>query len=584
MASAHSVARVYWQHLRRYWGKVAVLVLTIIIAEVAEIAAPWYYKRFFDVLSGAPSNPAIGPMLVGILFIVMGIHLVSWAGWRISGFLASYLQPRIMVDLSQTSFEYLMHHSYQFFTNAFAGSLVRKVNRFSRAFADVAEILLWRIGPSAISVTSIVVILYQRKPIFAWMILGWVIIFVAMNYFLAVWKLKYDVQRHAKDSEATGALSDSITNSTNVKLFTGFEEEYSLFRKITEDMRKIHSFTWRLGETNNALQGLFMIALEFAVIFFAIRFYIAGQLTIGDFVLLQGFLLAIFGEFRNLGRVIRTLFEAFAEAQEMVDILETPYEVQDKKKAKILEVTQGKIEFQNVSFYYHQTRPVLKNFDLVIKPREKIALVGPSGAGKSTVVKLLLRFYDLDRGKLLIDGQNIANVTQDSLRNQIALVPQKPLLFHRTLMDNIRYGRREASDEEVREAAKKAHCHEFIQQLPQGYETFVGERGVKLSGGERQRVAIARAILRNAPILMLDEATSSLDSESEALIQEALHELMKDKTVIAIAHRLSTIMQMDRIVVVENGRVADAGTHESLLKKKGVYQTLWNIQAGGFVE
>ncbi|MDP3793762.1 MAG: ATP-binding cassette domain-containing protein, partial [Candidatus Uhrbacteria bacterium] len=235
------------------------------------------------------------------------------------------------------------------------------------------------------------------------------------------------------------------------------------------------------------------------------------------------------------------------------------------------------------TFSYHQTRTVLRDFTLKIKPREKVALVGPSGAGKSTVVKILLRFYDLDRGKILIDGQTVARITQDSLHECFALVPQEPLLFHRTLMDNIRYGKRDAGDEEVIEAAKKARCHEFIKSSPQGYETYVGERGIKLSGGERQRIAIARAILKNAPILVLDEATSSLDSESESLIQDALHELMKNKTVIVIAHRLSTIMEMDRIVVMENGRVIDTGTHDTLLKKGGLYQKLWEIQAGGFL-
>jgi ABC-type multidrug transport system fused ATPase/permease subunit len=225
----------------------------------------------------------------------------------------------------------------------------------------------------------------------------------------------------------------------------------------------------------------------------------------------------------------------------------------------------------------------LNKFILSIKSKEKVALVGPSGAGKSTVIKLLLRLFDLKGGRILIDGHDIAKVFQDSLRDNIALVPQESILFHRTIMDNIRYGRREATDEEVIEAAKKAHCHEFIKNLSNGYNTYVGERGVKLSGGERQRVAIARAILKNAPILILDEATSSLDSESESLIQEALRELMKNKTVIVIAHRLSTIMQMDRIVVMDQGKVAASGTHNDLLEEDGIYQKLWRIQAGGFI-
>jgi ATP-binding cassette subfamily B protein len=267
----------------------------------------------------------------------------------------------------------------------------------------------------------------------------------------------------------------------------------------------------------------------------------------------------------------------------MVELLKTPHGIEDALGAKLLSVTEGAIAFTDVDFYFHETRSVLEKFSLSIKPGEKVALVGPSGAGKTTITKLILRLYDVAGGTITIDDQDIARVTQESLRDAIAFVPQEPTLFHRSIMDNIRYGRREATSEEVVEAAKQAHCHEFITTLPQGYETFVGERGVKLSGGERQRVAIARALLKNAPILVLDEATSSLDSESESLIQDALKTLMKNKTVIVIAHRLSTVMSMDRIIVIDGGSIADQGTHAELLAKDGIYQKLWSIQAGGFL-
>jgi ATP-binding cassette subfamily B protein len=300
----------------------------------------------------------------------------------------------------------------------------------------------------------------------------------------------------------------------------------------------------------------------------------------------------------SVNRSLRRFYDALADAQEMVGILDTPHGVQDVPNATALVVSAGEVEFKNVDFHFSKERLVLNAINMIIKSGEKVALVGSSGAGKSTITKLLLRLYDIQAGQILIDGQDIAAVTQESLRNAIAFVPQEPVLFHRSLMENIRYGRRGATDTEVISAAKKAHCHEFIDSLPDKYETFVGERGVKLSGGERQRVAIARAILKNAPILILDEATSSLDSESEHLIQDSLKTLMdatpaghsiqskgaRGKTVVVIAHRLSTIMNMDRIIVIENGVVVAQGKHTDLLKAEGLYQKLWNIQVGGFIQ
>jgi len=408
---------------------------------------------------------------------------------------------------------------------------------------------------------------------------------MGINIWFASWKTKYDYINSKVDSEATGVLADAITNATTIKLFTGLVYEKEKYKEVTERLRILRRFSWNLGEVMDAMQGLLMITIEFVIMYFAIQLYGQEQLTVGDFALIQSYLIGFFIVLWDVGRAVRHVFEAFADADEMVEILNTPLEVKDSYRAKELQIQSSQIEFQNVFFSFNKTRRVLKDMSFIINPKEKIALVGPSGAGKSTITKLLFRFYDVEQGKILIGNQNIAKVRQESLRKNISLVPQEPILFHRTVMENIRYGRRDATDEEVIEAAKKAHAHEFIGELSQGYETFVGERWVKLSGGERQRVAIARAILKNAPILVLDEATSSLDSESEALIQEALEELMRDKTTIVIAHRLSTIMKMDRILVIDDGKVVDSGTHKQLLNKKAnIYKKLWEIQAGGFIE
>ncbi len=328
-----------------------------------------------------------------------------------------------------------------------------------------------------------------------------------------------------------------------------------------------------------------MLIFEIILLYLALQFWRAGSLTIGDLVLINGYSLAVFHRVWNFARSFRDVYEHFADAKEFAAIYYTPHGITDKKGAYNLEVTKGSIKFERVTFKYNAKKALLSDFSLLVRPGEKVALVGHSGAGKSTIVKLLLRYYDVSKGAIKIDNTPITEVTQESLWNAIAYVPQDPVLFHRSIRENIMYGRPEATEKEMITASKRAQCHEFITSFPEGYDTMVGERGVKLSGGERQRIAMARAMLKDAPILVLDEATSSLDSESERMIQEALHELVKGRTVIAIAHRLSTIMHMDRIIVVDKGKIVEQGTHKALVSKKtGVYQELWGTQVGGFIE
>ena len=330
-------------------------------------------------------------------------------------------------------------------------------------------------------------------------------------------------------------------------------------------------------------QAFFMVLIELIVMYISIKLWPKDLISIGDFVLIIVYVFEIFHQLWNFGRMVRDIFRNLADAEEMTEILMLEPEVKDHTNKKI-QVRHGKIEFQEVNFAYNQNEEVISNMNLTIKPSEKIALIGPSGGGKSTIVKLLLRLFDTTDGQILIDGQDISAFTQDSLHEQITLVPQDPILFHRTLIENIRYGRRDATDKEVIAAAKLAHCHEFINQFKDGYHTYVGERGVKLSGGQRQRVAIARAILSNSKILILDEATSSLDSEAETLIQDALENLIKNKTTIIIAHRLSTIMKTDRILVLKNGAIVEEGTHADLVdKSNSLYKKLWDLQVGGYL-
>ena len=331
-------------------------------------------------------------------------------------------------------------------------------------------------------------------------------------------------------------------------------------------------------------QSALGFSIEFLLFYFTIQYWQQGLVTVGFFVLLQVYVLYLIEQLWGFTRITRDIYQAYADAKEMVEIMKLPHEIVDVPRAKELTVSAGEITFEDLQFSFNGTRKVLEHISITINPGEKVALIGPSGAGKTTFVRLLLRLYPPTAGKIFIDNQDITKVTQGSLRRNIALVPQDPVLFHRTLADNIAYGKPDASKKEIGLAATMAHCGEFIKNLPQGLETFVGERGIKLSGGERQRVAIARAMLKNAPILILDEATSSLDSHSEMLIQDALNTLMRGKTTIVIAHRLSTIQKMDRIIVVDEGKIVEEGSHADLLARpESLYKKLWTLQAGGFL-
>src|SRR5579872_86173 len=582
-AQTKQTIKIYWRHVLKHKWQLFWIIVTLMIANVGLVIRPFIYKGIFNLLAGGFNGASSRATFLHLLGLLLIAHLVFWTGWRITTFINNRFQSRMKSDLNNSCFDYLHDHSFAFFTNNFSGSLVRKVNRFDRSFEDIADQISFGLGPIVLVTIAIVIILFFQKPLFGWVALIWTVVYTIFSYFTASYRNKFDLRRTEMDSVVTGRLADTVNNNLNLKLFSAKSYELEAFKGLTEKLYWVRLKSWDIAAIFEAAQAALMFMLEFAILYFAYRYWREGQLTVGDLALLQGYLFQLFDWLWNLSRSIRKLYENFAEANEMTEIFMTPHEVQDLPGAAELAVSRGQIDFVDVNFGYYADRKVFDNFNLNIKAGEKLAVIGPSGGGKTTFVKMLLRFMDIQSGKILIDGQNIASVTQDSLRQAIAMVPQEPILFHRTLMGNIRYARQQASEDEVIQAAKLAHCHEFISQFPQGYDTYVGERGIKLSGGERQRVAIARAILKNAPILVLDEATSSLDSESEHLIQDALRNLMHDKTAVVIAHRLSTIMQMDRIIVLDKGKIAEEGSHQNLLKiKKGTYQKLWEIQAGGF--
>lgn len=575
---------IYLAHAAKYklWG--SLILIFVVSSAITNVIRPLFYKQFFDILVIDQPREAAVAGLVAVLVSIAIIQAVGWIFNRAADFLWAIFELNVIKDLINTCFQYLHKHSFSYFNNSFTGSLVKRVSYFPRAFEDIADRVVWDFLPLAVSIIVIIAVLFQKSILLGAVILLWLVAVVTLNWFLAKYKMKFDIKVSEAYTESTGFLSDTITNNSNIKLFCGYKREVDRFTFLGEKLRKLRQFSMNLNHIFEAIQVFFLVVLEVGMFYIGIDLWAKGKFTVGDFVLLQAYILTIFLYIINFGKLIRMTYHDLADAEEMTVILNTPHEIIDVPKAKELQVTEGKIEFKNVDFYYHQTRKIFEKFNLEIAPRERVALIGPSGAGKTTVIKLLLRNHDIARGKILIDGQDISKVTQESLWKNVSLVPQDPILFHRTLLENIRYGKPEATMEEVVRAAKAAHCHEFISSFPKQYETYVGERGVKLSGGERQRVAIARAILRNSPVLVLDEATSSLDSESESLIQDALVNLMKDKTVIVIAHRLSTIAKMNRIILIDNGEIKESGTHEELLAlKDGQYRRLWELQAGGFI-
>jgi ATP-binding cassette, subfamily B, bacterial len=576
------VLKYFWRVMRGYKVSLFIMLITYIIPYALDILIPLQYLKLWNVISDT------GVLDVAhahkLLMVVLVLHLSRWTSRRIGDFTNDYHQANVMAGLRKQAYSYMIGHPSEFFTDNFSGSLVQKINKYARAFEKLLQRFVADGLPIIIRSVGTIVVLYNILPHkYSYLLAVFCFIFIVTGIIMSKFKLKYDLISAENDSKTVGALADSIGNHPSIQLFTGHDFERAHVGEVIDAQYKSTVFNWYLWDSIFSFQALYCIGIEIGIFWFAIGDWQAGLIGLPVFILLQSYLSGIIGTLWNWAGIVRTYYEGFSDAQEMAVILDLPYGVNDKSAQTLPEKVQGDIVFDNVTYIYNKNNTkVLDEFNLTIPHGQKLALVGPSGSGKTTFVRLIMRIFDVTSGSINIDGVNISSVTQESLRSNIAFVPQDPSLFHRTILENIRYGRRDATDEEVKRAAALAHCDDFIDKLPLGYETFVGERGVKLSGGERQRVAIARAILKDAPILILDEATSALDSHSEMLIQDALHTLIKGKTTIVIAHRLSTIREMDRIIVLQDGKIIEDNTHEYLIANEGLYKKLWDIQAGGF--
>jgi ATP-binding cassette subfamily B protein len=518
----------------------------------------------------------------GHLFFVLTFYYAGlWLGWRFFEFFILKLENDGMCDLDKKCFDILKRQKYEFFQNNFAGSLNRQASRFVSGFETFVDWLIFHFFQNIVLLSVSFYLLYvNQKELLLWVII-WLFIFFIWTFSFSFFKIKYDQESAKWDSKVGAIYSDNLSNIFTIKHFGLEEAEQKSINKVVDIATKKRRMSWTLDFINFGVLGALTIGIELFVLNLMIEKWQMGGFSVGNFVLFQTIFILLVKRVWEIGRNFRNFFSAMANASEMTEIIQKDATEKERHFAKNRKITQGSVEFSNVTFSYDK-KTLFKNFNLKIEAGEKVALVGHSGSGKTSITSLLLRFFDIQKGSILLDEKDQESFTLKSLRHQISLVPQTPELFHRSLKDNIILNHK-ASKKKLIEVAKQAQCFDFIQKLPKKFDTLVGEQGVKLSGGEKQRIAIARAFLEDAPIVILDEATSALDSVTEQLIQQAIFELIKNKTAIVIAHRLSTILKMDRIIVMDNGNIIEIGTHNELIKKSGKYAEMWKHQTGDFL-
>ena len=575
-----------WHFLRSYKGYAFCFLLCTILSGLFNVFSSTLLKIIVDSLEVALQTPVHPEKLQsiiwpGVLFVVnFEVHNTAW---RFMNIINYKIQPLIKNSVIHETFDYVIKHSHQFFQVHMTGKISNNITVLAINIERGLHDVLRHIIRGIVLMCATFITLYWVHSYFFWCFFIWATLFCTASYWGSRKIIKLVDHLAETESHVSGTVVDSVSNIQNIRYFSRYSFESSHLLKalllMKQSFRKKEKFMiiyW-------ILQGLSQTVMLACMFYLLVHLRKQGLVSAGDFALILSLCIEVGLTVWWTIEHIDYLTDCIGKCNQSLKSLFVPLDLVDAPGATDIHITKGEIQFDHVDFSYKNTNPLFKNKSIIIPPGQKVGLVGYSGGGKTTFVNLILRLYDINGGRILIDGQDIATVTQDSLRAHIGMIPQDSSLFHRTLMDNIRYGRTDATEAEVNDAAKRAHAHEFIEQLPDGYASLVGERSIKLSGGQRQRIAIARAMLKNAPILILDEATSALDSVTEHVIQIAINDLMRDKTSLVIAHRLSTLLHMDRILVFDKGKIVEDGTHNELLTKAGVYKTLWDAQVGGFL-
>lgn len=567
-----------WKIFKPYRFYISFMLFTGMLWGVYVSLSPYLLKIIIDSLA---ENKAVQQVYLPAVIYVL-LYFFTAINFRALDWIKYKILPPIKKDTAMNMFDYIKHHSHDFFQNNFAGSMSNKVNDMvvnlesllnsaDEFFANFASFLI------------AIVVMYTVNPIFALALFSWCVLFFIISVIFS--KSIHELSKLTSESYSkySGTLVDIFSNISSVRLFSRFKYEIKNLSDSVDNLvykdRNMLKYIIKM----RLVQDITLVGLLGVMFYMLLNLYSKGMVTIGDFALILTITMSIFQAMWHLANKIVDVYKNIGRCYQAMSLIEVKHEIIDQDNAKNLVVKNGEIEFKNVTFSYKNSTPIFSNQNIKISAGSKVGLVGYSGSGKSTFINLILRLYDIAQGDILIDNQSIQAVSQDSLRHNISMIPQDISLFHRSLMDNIKYGNVDASEEDIIKASKQAHCHEFISNLHKGYDTLVGERGIKLSGGQRQRIAIARAFLENAPILILDEATSSLDSVTEKYIQDSLHLAIQNRTTIIIAHRLSTLLEMDRVLVFKDGEIIEDGSHDNLLAANGHYAKMWAMQSNGFL-